>query len=85
MTLIGVRQDEQSQVYYLLQNFWQKKTVVEVGQDYFVASGGVLIFMTENAEMAPISDKTYSEQTNSVRCAVSSPHLERATQEPRFR
>jgi hypothetical protein len=24
MTLIGVRQDEQSQVYYLLQNFWQK-------------------------------------------------------------
>jgi hypothetical protein len=45
----------------------------------------VLRFRTENAEMAPISDKTYSEQTNSVRCAVSSPHLERATQEPRFR
>jgi hypothetical protein len=85
MTLIGVRQDENNQVYYLLQNFWQDKPGVEVGQDYFLASGGMLIFMAENAEMAPISDKTYSEQTNLVRCAVSSPHLERANQEPRFR
>jgi hypothetical protein len=85
MTLIGVRQDEQRQVYYLLQNFWQTKPFVEEGQDYFLASGGKLMFMAENAEMAPISDKTYSEQTHSVRCAVSSPSLERATQERRFR
>jgi hypothetical protein len=79
MTIIGVRQDKQRQVYYLLQNFWKGKAFVEVGQDYFLASGGTLIFMAEDAEMAPMSDKTYSEQTHSVRCAVSSPYLERAT------
>jgi hypothetical protein len=86
MVLIGIRKDEDDndKVYYLLQNFWQAKPVVEVSQHYFLASGGLLQFMAENAEMAPISDRIYTERTNSVRYAVSSQYLERATQEPRL-
>jgi hypothetical protein len=89
MVLVGVRQafdpvsNKPLGVYYLFQNFWAAKPFVSVKQDYFIASSGELYFM-QGGPIKPACGETYSQQTGSFRCAVTSSYLERAVQRPRL-
>lgn len=62
-------------VYYLFQNYWPNKALLEVRQDYFFASEGRIGF-SNGVNVTPAVDESYSVQTHKVRYAVTSAFLE---------
>lgn len=79
LLLVGLHEKatlEGPQLYLLLQNWWKGKPFISVHLDYFLACGGELVF-SNGDKVEPVTDTTYTKLTESIRCAVSSPHLEK--------
>ena len=80
MLLVGIRKDEANQIFFLIQNWWERKQFVEIRKDYlqqmagtrnsFIFCAGPLL-LKDNATL-------YSQsKTGAVRQAQSTPWLER--------
>jgi hypothetical protein len=80
MILVGIRKDTANQVFFLLQNFWQKKLFVEVKQQYFLDSGSIddiFLFILNNFEDTDIK-QSCSQKSGTCRISVSAELLERS-------
>lgn len=60
--------------YFLLQNYWPDKPLLENRQNYFFACEGQLGFIS--GRVKPAVDAAFSARTHKVRYAVTSPSLE---------
>jgi hypothetical protein len=78
MLLVGIRQDENNQTFFLLQNWW-KKQFIEVRSDYLSSMAGTQngFWCVMNAFESADDADLYSELTGGIRRAQSSPLLER--------
>jgi hypothetical protein len=81
MILVGIRKDEANRVFFLLQNFWQKKLFVEVQQEYFIDSGNnienIFFFILHNFEDTDIK-QSCSQKSGTCRISASAELLERS-------
>jgi len=82
MVLVGIRKDDSNQVFFLMQNFWKEKQFVEIRQAYLMASterqSQPAFTFLERGIVERASHRQFSQKTESIRMAQSSPRLERA-------
>ncbi|CAB9508630.1 expressed unknown protein [Seminavis robusta] len=80
MLLVGVRQDEARQTFFLLQNWWEGKLFVEVRNDYLITIAGDRYgfrFIKAAFELKDEAQVYAQPRTEGARNAQSSPLLER--------
>ena len=60
MALVGSRRDENSNVFFLLQNWWLKKQFIEVDLEYLKACGATLYFVETPQASVPMEFPTHA-------------------------